>query len=264
MYNDITNNFYFKDNLETRKNNGIYITPYHIITKCLENEKISKFKNVLEPSFGSGQFIDIISEFNKNINIVGVELNNELYLEVKKKYSKNKNINLENNDFLNWENNIQFDLIIGNPPYFEIFLNNEQKKIYSKIICGRVNIYSLFIFKCINLLKPDGKLIFVIPTSLLSSKYFENIRYYIKNTCNIDEITILGSKDFEDALQSTMIFKITKLNNNHKSNNNFIIKFSNTIIFSDKYIEINKLIKNKKFIKDYNCNVKTGKIVWNQ
>jgi adenine-specific DNA-methyltransferase len=143
-------------------------------------------------------------------------------------------------------------------------LNLKQKKFFKDIISGRVNIYSLFIFKSIQLLKPNGKLIFVIPTSLLSGKYFEKIRSYIHDTCNIDDIIMLGSKDFIDALQSTMILKITKLSDTLKSNNNFIIMFSNTVIFSNEYYNINKILKGKKFISNYNCDVKTGNIVWNQ
>ena len=36
MYSDITEKFYEKDNLDIRKENGIYITPYSIIEKCYE------------------------------------------------------------------------------------------------------------------------------------------------------------------------------------------------------------------------------------
>jgi adenine-specific DNA-methyltransferase len=266
MYNAITTEFYSKDNLEIRKENGIYITPYSIIEKCLENKKINDL-DILEPSFGSGQFIDIMCKLldkKKSTNIVGTELNSELYLSVKNKYASNKNIQLYKDDFLTWKTEKQFDLIIGNPPYFEMELNLEQKKNFKDIISGRVNIYSLFIFKSITMLKPNGQLIFVIPTSLLSGKYFEKLRFYINKTCNIDDIIMLGSKDFEDALQSTMILKITKLADISKSNDNFVIKFSNTIIFSNQYKEINQLIKDKKFISDYGCDVKTGNIVWNQ
>jgi len=265
MYNNITIDFYSKDNLDIRKDNGIYITPYSIIEKCFQNEKLSDYKDILEPSFGSGQFIDIIIKLSKKTNnIVGIELFKELFDSVKNHYSKNKNIDLINIDFLIWNTDKQFDLVIGNPPYFEFILDPKQKKNYSEIISGRVNIYSIFIFKSIQLLKPNGKLIFVIPTSLLSSKFFEKIRFYIHKTCNIDDITILGSKNFNDALQSTMILKIIKLSEQNISNDKFIVKFSNTIVFSDKYIDTNKLIKNKKFICDYNLNVKTGNIVWNQ
>lgn len=266
MYNDITIKFYEKDNLDIRKGNGIYITPMNIIEKCLEGEKIEGL-DILEPSFGSGQFIDVVVKLlgkKKKNNIVGVELYKELYDEVNKKYDSNKNIKLLNEDFLNWNTTNTFDLIVGNPPYFEKMLNEQEKKTYKEIITGRINIYSLFIYKCIGMLKPNGKLIFVIPTSLLSSKYFEKLRYYIHKTCNIEDIDILGSKDFKDALQSTMIFKITKLDDKTKPSENFVIKFSNTIVFTPKYKAINKLIKGKKYIVDYGCDVKTGNIVWNQ
>lgn len=265
MYNDITNEFYSKDNLDIRKDNGIYITPYSIIEKCFDGEKIDNL-DILEPSFGSGQFIDIVIKLlgKKKTNIFGTELYKDLFDCVKKKYYSNNNIQLLNQDFLTWNTDKKFDLIVGNPPYFEMELNLKQKKFFKDIISGRVNIYSLFIFKSIQLLKPNGKLIFVIPTSLLSGKYFEKIRSYIHDTCNIDDIIMLGSKDFIDALQSTMILKITKLSDTLKSNNNFIIMFSNTVIFSNEYYNINKILKGKKFISNYNCDVKTGNIVWNQ
>lgn len=268
MYNDITEKFYEKDNLNVRKENGIYITPYSIIEKCFENVKIEGL-DILEPSFGSGQFIDIVIGLlgkKKSANIVGVELFEELYKEVKKKYSSNKNVKLLNQDFLTWNTEDKFDLIIGNPPYNEKNLSPQEKKTFKEIVVGRVNIYSLFIYKCIGMLKPNGRLIFVIPTSLLSSKYFEKLRYYIHKTCNIENIDVLGSKDFKDALQSTMIFGIVKLDGEIKTkpNSNFVIEFSNTIVFTPKYISINKLIQDKKYIVDYGCDVKTGNIVWNQ
>lgn len=266
MYSDITEKFYEKDNLDVRKENGIYITPYSIIEKCYEGEKIDEF-DILEPSFGSGQFIDISIKLlgkKKSANIVGVELFKELYDDVKKKYSSNKNVKLLNQDFLTWNTEDKFDLIVGNPPYMEKNLSEQEKKTFKEIIAGRVNIYSLFIYKCIGMLKPSGKLIFVIPTSLLSSKYFEKLRYYIHKTCDIEDIDILGSKDFKDALQSTMIFKIKKLDEKTKPTTNYVIEFPNTIVFTSKYKAINKLIKGKKYISDYGCDVKTGNIVWNQ
>lgn len=105
---------------------------------------------------------------------------------------------------------------------------------------------------------------FNIPTSLLSSKYFEKIRYYIHKTCNFIDIDMLGSKNFKDILQSTMIFWIRKLDDKIKPNYNFVIDFSNTIVFTSKYKAINKLINGKKYISDYECNVKTCNIIWNQ
>lgn len=95
MYSDITEKFYEKDNLDVRKENGIYITPYSIIEKCYEGEKIDGLY-ILEPSFGSGQFIDIGIKLlgeKKSANIVGVELFKELYDDVKKNILQIKMLN---------------------------------------------------------------------------------------------------------------------------------------------------------------------------
>jgi hypothetical protein len=61
-----------------------------------------------------------------------------------------------------------------------------------------------------------------------------------------------------------MIFGIQKLKQNEKSDNKYIIKLGNTIIFNTEYEKYNLELQNKKFIKDLNCTVKTGSVVWNQ
>ena len=107
-------------------------------------------------------------------------------------------------------------------------------------------------------------MIFVIPTSLLTSKYFENIRKYIVTYCNINRIDILDSNNFQDALQQTMIFTLEKLGEGDMNNNMYIVKIGGTIIFNMKYNDINNIVIGKKTIKEYGCMVKTGNIVWNQ
>ena len=45
-------------------------------------------------------------------------------------------------------------------------LNKDLRKDYNQIISGRLNIYSIFIYKSINLLKQNGILSFVLSSSL--------------------------------------------------------------------------------------------------
>jgi hypothetical protein len=112
------------------------------------------------------------------------------------------------------------------------------------------------------LLNDNGLLVFVIPTSLLSSNYFKKIREYIIENCNIEQIKIYNTDNFQDAQQQTMKFKIRKING--KNNGQYIVKINDNIIFNENYQQLNQLLQGKKFIKDLNCSVKTGSIVWNQ
>lgn len=261
-----TREYYQNTGINKRKQFGQYMTPYDIIDSAL-NFNINQYDKILEPSCGTGQFIEKILEklnLQSNNKITIVEIDNELYKLNTITYGNNKNITIINDDFLVRSFDSKFNLIIGNPPYFEFKPDNVTKKLYSNIINGRANIYMLFIKKCIDLLEPKGILLFVIPTSLLSSIYFLKIRKYIVDTCNIIRIDILSSDNFEDALQQTMIFKISRLLSDEKSDGKYIIKLGSNLIFNSNYYKLNNLLQDKKYIKDYNCYVKTGSIIWNQ
>ena len=255
--NKLTIEFYNKATLTDRKANGQYMTSSDIVSKSLTIE-VDKNKPVLEPSCGTGQFIDCLVAQGYT-NITAVEKDTKLYDMVK----LIDNINFINADYLTTKFNSKFGLIAGNPPYFEIS-NSLVDKQFSEVISGRPNIYTLFLKKGIDELEDKGVLVFVIPTSLLSSKYFEKMRLYIIKYCNIERIEKLNSDNFDNALQNTMIFQIKKRNINKENNKKFIVKIGSTIIFSPEYKSINKYLIGKTFIKDMGCSVKTGNIVWNQ
>ena len=263
MLNSNTLNFYQTADLNDRKAKGQYMTPFNICDKAL-NIDLTKYNKILEPSCGTGQFIDSIIKKKSNAKITGVEFDDTIFQSISKIYKTNKNIKLINHDFLNWETEEKFDLIVGNPPYFEFKPSSNIKKLYGDVICGRANIYSLFIKKSIDLLNPNGLLIFVIPTSILSSAYFKNIRNYIVQFCNIEKIEILNTDDFEDAQQQTMVFQLKKLGLDELSDGKYIVNINETVIFNNEYEQINLILKDKKFVKDLGCSVKTGSIVWNQ
>jgi adenine-specific DNA-methyltransferase len=248
--NSLTQKFLEEASLDNRKELGQFFTPKRISDIVFNNIEIVSSSKVLEPSFGSGEFLKIILEKTKNV--VGVELDKDLFQH------KPQEGSYFNNDFLTLNLVDKFDFVVGNPPYFE---TKKYKELFKDVSCGRPNIFSFFIKKSIDLLKDDGILAFVIPTSLNTGKYFSKIRKYIVSTCNIVKLINVGN--FEGANIETQILILQKTNK--KKNKNYIVfKENNNVIFSEQFQKLNALIKNRTTLKELGFSVVTGNIVWNQ
>tara|TARA_Y100000022_G_scaffold134358_1_gene116722 strand:- start:344 stop:1081 length:738 start_codon:yes stop_codon:yes gene_type:complete len=82
------------------------------ITNLIENANLE----ILEIGPGDGRLTDNILKKNpKNLDLV--EIDKDLFINLKNKYSKIKNVSIENEDILNYKINKQYDLIISNLPY---------------------------------------------------------------------------------------------------------------------------------------------------
>src|SRR3990167_7399902 len=141
-----------KTDLTKRKKLGQYFT-----NKIIREDLIShlpKIPNadILEPSAGTGEFIETIIKSFDNPNIDATEIDQELCNIVKNKFNK---INVVCADALSLSYK-KYDYIIGNPPYFKIDAKLVDKNEYGKIINGRINIFGLFIKHHIDLLKDGG------------------------------------------------------------------------------------------------------------
>ena len=81
-----------------RKDEGIFFTPKNarqIIINAIDKqlEKGFQINNILEPSFGSGEFLDDVKKYNANI--IGVEKNETIFKNVN---DKQTNCELYNKD----------------------------------------------------------------------------------------------------------------------------------------------------------------------
>ena len=82
------------------------------ITNLIENANLE----ILEIGPGDGRLTDNVLKKNpKNLDLV--EIDKDLFINLKNKYSKIKNVSIKNEDILNYKINKQYDLIISNLPY---------------------------------------------------------------------------------------------------------------------------------------------------
>ncbi|MGP4059310.1 Eco57I restriction-modification methylase domain-containing protein [Halobacillus sp. H74] len=110
-------------------------------------------------------------------------------------------VNFMTTDFLKADVYEEFDAIIGNPPYkskrqSEYFLENNEfiKKQFGSI--GVHNLYSLFIHKGIQALKPGGILTMIVQDSFLTNVYYKNFRHYLLSQTQIKEIALAPRRLF--------------------------------------------------------------------
>ena len=82
---------------EIKKNNGIYFTPPSTIQKNLDLLKpyFEDIKTILEPSCGSGEYIQALYKSYPTIEITGIEFIESVYNSVKNLAQQNITINLK-------------------------------------------------------------------------------------------------------------------------------------------------------------------------
>jgi adenine-specific DNA-methyltransferase len=106
---------------------------------------------------------------------------------------------------------INFDIIISNPPYFKLSKEDKRVKVSQTLISGQPNIYSIFMGIAAKLLSENGELIFITPRSFASGNYFKAFRELFFNTVQIEKIHLFNSrKDTftrDSVLQETVVIK---------------------------------------------------------
>jgi tRNA1(Val) A37 N6-methylase TrmN6 len=237
-----------------RQDNGIFFTPKKARDLLFEKLKEYNFTatKILEPSYGTGEFLEDAANIYPEAKLYGVELNEKLY----KSYT-NPKATLSNGDFLKYRNVKRMDLIIGNPPYF-VMEDKDAKN--PKCMVGRPNIYIAFLYKCLEEhLADNGYLGFVLPTSLFNCSFYEPMRKYIADNCTVAFVKELDVEYYETN-QDTMLIIIKKAPDPEQK---YIFKRNGKSYISPYYLELEELVKGTKTLYELNLRVKTGDIVWN-
>ena len=247
--------------IKKRKKLGQYFTPKSIRELLLSKLPKKDNADILDPACGSGEFLLSCKKYFKNPILYGFDIDKKL-INISSKLVKNAII--KNFDFLNIDiNKKKYDYIIGNPPYFELKLNEEIKKKYFDIIKGRVNIFSLFIKTGLDLLKDGGYLAYVVPPSMNNGAYFSKLREYVIKNSSLEYLHIIdGADNFHLANQKVMLIILKKTNS--KKSSKYIFKKNGITIFTEDKNFLNKSYKNTVSLKDIGYTVKTGNIIWNE
>lgn len=119
--------------------------------------------------------------------------------------------------FMNGSSEIEYDWIIGNPPYKKIG-KDAVEAVSMPVVCyGAPNLYFLFLSMSIFNARSCGEIVYIIPRSWTSGAYFERFRKYLFTHAVIESLHLFVSRDQvfeeEDVLQETIIVKFRKSQN---------------------------------------------------
>ena len=185
---------------------------------------------ILEPCGGDGMFIDALLEYNPHIRIDTCDLDRNAVSVMQDKYSIHNNISIRETDTLTdalFDRHSDvgyYDKVIGNPPYggwqdYErrAELRQKYKGFYVK------ETYTLFLLRCVSLLKANGVLSFIIPDTFLYLHNHKHLRKYLLENTVIKEIVVFPSKFFPGVsfgYSNLCIITLQKEGSIERKNNN--------------------------------------------
>jgi len=120
-------------------------------------------------------------------------------------------------DSLRQDFGVSFDLVVGNPPYGRVTLDEKMRKAYARSLFGHANLYGLFTDLALRLAKPKGGVVaYLTPTSFLGGQYFKELRRLLTTEATPIAFDLVSDRDgvFDDVLQETLLTTFGRISGN--------------------------------------------------
>tara|TARA_B100000424_G_C22922336_1_gene490764 strand:+ start:28 stop:1317 length:1290 start_codon:yes stop_codon:yes gene_type:complete len=218
---------YYNNNLNkdksTYKSSNDEPTPIDCIEEMMQKlpEELWNRKNlkILDPCCGNGNFhlpiyYKLEKIYDKKVileNILEFNDTNENRIENVRKIfdANNYSLQIYNEDYLNYQTNILYDLIVANPPYAKILENGKRAS-------KNHNLIKDFIDKSLRLLKPNGYIMFITPDNWMS--YADrNVLIGKLTSLQIIHLDIHSAKKYFKKIGSSFTWYIVQNTNAYKN-----------------------------------------------
>ena len=234
---------------ERKRQLGQFLTPPSVAKAIIRQLRVSPDERVLEPSLGTGAFIfallDALGEHLTPENLILWAHANLYGCEIDERAMEDFTVewnvrgfgslpqNIARDDFFRWlppscdkraalnrrlyfNSRLEFfDLIIGNPPFggsIDPLIQDELDQIFGARNGMKIKkeTYAFFLLKCLDLLKPDGRLCFICSDTILTIPTMRGLRYHLQEHCDIEIESVPGQ--FEETTQNLVLITLVKRN----------------------------------------------------
>jgi type I restriction-modification system DNA methylase subunit len=195
---------------------GEVFTPIELVNEMLDNISESIWRNpesiFLDPCMGKGTFlIEIVRRLTYIYGYTEVDAKSRVYgYDVRVKYINHLQrrgfLNVRHKDFLSEIIEMEFDAVVGNPPYQENMDNGKSKGGGKG---GDKNLYSKFIKKSFQVLKNQGSLFFLVPPAIFSPKN-ANRDILLSDDNNLKLVKFFDKNPFPNVNTNVCYFNIVK------------------------------------------------------
>ncbi len=175
-----------------RKRLGQYLTPRPVADALLSRVRLAPGMRVLDPGAGTGELLAAAARLQDGLELFGWDVDPSA-LEAASELVPDARFE-ERSALDPWDGD-RFDLVIGNPPYFQFRPTAAQRERFAGVISGRANIFACFFKAGLDALGAGGQLAFIVPPSLNSGAYFEALREYITERASIEDLVVLDGTD---------------------------------------------------------------------
>ncbi|MCI0579972.1 MAG: N-6 DNA methylase [Chloroflexi bacterium] len=107
-----------------------------------------------------------------------------------------------------------YDVIIANPPYFKLNVQDPRAQASFGLVAGHTNIYTLFMALGVELLADNGQACFIVPRSFCSGAYFAKFRRELIQRVTPSHVHLFESRQEafkpDDVLQENVIITFSR------------------------------------------------------
>lgn len=241
-----TRNGRFTNLAEDKLRGGYYTDPNLAAWLCSWAIRTAMDK-VLEPSCGNGVFLEAITKRLKILkakpkalshNILGIEIVNKEANQARKKLKSTltKDIVITTDFFAWWQenNHLQFDAIVGNPPFIRYQSFPEPYRGRAMSIMNELgltpnrltNIWVPFVVATAASLRENGRLAMVLPAEILQVSYASQLRSFLADRFKQINLVACNELFFEKAEQEIILLLADGALNKPSPNNTCQVKMA--------------------------------------